>query len=180
MSSQGRLGQLVWLWAIGGVVAILLQAVIRLGPRALGVFEEGLTPLQWGITGVWVLFMLYSEAWRGFHLNFSPRVVARASGLMDRPAPLLWLFAPIVAMGLVYATPRRLLVSRLLLGGIVALILLVRQLPEPWRAMVDLGVVLGLAAGTVSVLWFAVRAMLGTGPGVDPQFPDGHAPEGSW
>ena len=162
----------LWMWAIGGVLAVLVNAVIRLSPRAAGVFDGSLSSGQIFLTIVWTGFMLYSEAWRGFHLAFSPRVVARAGRLIE--APSLWqvVLAPVIAMGLIHATPRRLLVSRLLLFGIVALVLLVRLLPEPWRAIVDFGVVVGLAGGAASLLWHAVQDIIGSGSMVDPEFPD--------
>ncbi len=162
----------IWVWAIGGVVLILLQAVGRLTPRALSIFDGELSALQWLLTIGWVGFMAYGESYRGFHLNFNPRVVVRAAGIADRPTPLRIGLAPLVAMGLIDATPRRLLVSRLLVGGIVVLVLLVRLLPDPWRGMVDLGVVVGLLLGVVSLVGMAVQAASGSPPQVAAEFPD--------
>jgi len=73
-------------------------------------------------------------------------------------------------MGLLDATRRRLVASWLLVIGIVALILVVQRLPEPWRAVVDAGVVLGLSFGTASLAWHTVRALRGRGEPVDPEF----------
>lgn len=165
------IGWLIWAWGVGGVVLLLAQAIWRLSPQATSVFDGTLTPLQWGLTALWVVFMLYSEAWRGFHKQFSPRVVVRALGLAHRRQPLLVIFAPVVTMGLFYATRKRRIVSRSLLVGIVVLILLVRLLPHPWRGIVDLGVVLGLAGGLLSLLGFAVAAAVGRPPAVAAEFP---------
>jgi hypothetical protein len=161
----------VWAWGVGGVVLILLQAILRLAPRALEVFDGTLTAGHWLAVIVWTAFMIYSEAWRGFHKQFSPRVVVRSLGVARDPVPWRVVLAPIVAMGLVYGTRKRLIVSRALLVGIVALIVGVRLLPHPWRAIVDVGVVIGLLLGTLSIVWFAVRAVRGRPPEVAADFP---------
>ena len=162
----------VWAWGVGGVVLTLLQAVARLTPKALEVFDGSLTAGHWVAVAAWTAFMLYTEAWRGFHKQFSPRVVVRSLGIARDPQPWLVLLAPVVAMGLVHATRKRLLVSRLLLVGIVTLILIIRLLPSPWRAIVDVGVVLGLAAGTLSIAWFAARTLAGYPPRTPADFPE--------
>lgn len=162
---------LVWAWGIGGVMLLLSQAILRLGGRALGVFGAPLTAIEGLVLVAWTGFMLYTEAWRGFHHAFSPRVVARAGGLLDRPARLWWL-APVVAMGLLHATPRRRWVSRILLVAIVGMVLVVRTFPEPWRGIVDFGVVTGLAAGVVSIVWYAARALQGESLPVPMEFPE--------
>lgn len=158
-------------WGIGGVVLLLGQAVLRLSPHALSILDGSLTPVQWAIAAGWIAFMLYSEAWRGFHKQFSPRVVVRSLGLAKDPGPWLVLFAPVVAMGLFYGTRKRLIVSRSLLVGIVLLIISVRFLQAPWRGIIDAGVVLGLLFGTLSLLYFAARAVAGNPPDVPAEFP---------
>ena len=44
-------------------------------------------------------------------------------------------------------------------------------LADPWRSIVDAGVCTGLAWGAASILFFYIRALAGTAPGVDPQMP---------
>jgi len=41
---------------------------------------------------------------------------------------------------------------------IIMLIILVHQLEQPWRGIVDAGVVIGLGWGLVSMLYFIVQA----------------------
>jgi hypothetical protein len=43
---------------------------------------------------------------------------------------------------------------------------------QPWRGIVDAGVVVGLGIGTASIVWHAVRAMAGTPPPVGADLPD--------
>ena len=56
--------------------------------------------------------------------------------------------------------------------GIVTLVLLVRLAPQPWRGIIDAGVVLGLGIGSASILYFVVRA-LRDGPPAPPDLPAG-------
>ena len=55
---------------------------------------------------------------------------------------------------------------------IVLLVVAVRQLPQPWRGIVDLGVVVGLFAGALSIVFFAVQAVGGRLPEIAPDWPD--------
>jgi hypothetical protein len=55
-------------------------------------------------------------------------------------------------MGYFHAPKRRRVTSLSVTAGIIVLIILVRLLPQPWRGMVDAGVVVGLAGITALVL----------------------------
>jgi hypothetical protein len=158
---------LVALWGIGGVVALLVQALVRLGPLALEALRMELSAVQWVALVLWSAWMAYSEGWRGFHLRFSPRVVARAWWLADHPTVVRAALAPIFGMSLFGASRRGLWVARGLVLMIVALVVVIRMLAQPWRGIVDAGVVLGLALGLVSLLAHTVRALAGR-PRADP------------
>lgn len=164
-------GWVVFAWGVGGVVLVLLQAVGRLTPKALEVFDGTLTAGHWVGVILWTAFMLYTEAWRGFHKQFSPRVVVRSLGIARDPVPWRVALAPVIAMGLLYGTRKRLLVSRILIVVIVGFVLVIRALPHPWRGIVDVGVVLGLLGGTLSIGWFTLRAALGDAPTIAADFP---------
>ncbi len=112
----------------------------------------------------WAVFNLYAEGYRGFQLRFSPRVVSRAFHLADHPRPLHVIFALPYCMSLFHSTKRQLIVSWVLVIAIVALVILVRSFPQPWRGIVDGGVVIGLAWGTIAIVVFYVRGLLGNPP----------------
>jgi hypothetical protein len=102
--------------------------------------------------------MVYFEGYRGFQRGFSPRVVVRAWSLGRQPSWVRGVLAPLVCMGLLWASRKRLVVSWSLLAGMVALVLGVSRLEQPWRGLIDVGVVLGLAHGLVALLGFAAWA----------------------
>ncbi|MEZ4321695.1 MAG: hypothetical protein R3F61_29745 [Myxococcota bacterium] len=112
----------IWAWGVGGVVLFLANPIVRLGAQTLDGFAQGLDPLQWAITVVWCGAMFYAEGIRGFHRQFSPRVVVRAEALARRPFGLPTLLAPFTCMGLLHATRKRLIVSWTLLVFIVLLV----------------------------------------------------------
>ncbi len=138
---------------------LLLFAVVRLGPMALELFALELQPLHWFALAVSVLYMAYAEGYKGFHLAFAPRVVARASYLQANPRPLHIMLAPVFCMGYIYATRKRKLLSFGLTGMIICFVLLVRLLPQPWRGIVDAGVVTGLVVGIASILYFLLQRL---------------------
>ncbi len=169
------LRRLAILWGLSGVLLLLGSAVARLTPRALEALSMELTGLHWALTVPWVAFMAWSEGHRGFHQSFSPRVVARAWALSLRPRALHVLLAPVFCMGFFHGTRRRMLVSWLLTCAIVLLVLAVRLLPQPWRGLLDLGVVIGLSWGMVSIGAWTLRAVRAGGLDVDPQLPEAAA-----
>lgn len=162
----------VFAWGVVGVLALLGQAVFRLAPLAWSALSGELSTLQWVGVVLWVAVMAHAEGYRGFHRRFSPRVVARALWLREHPEPRLVVLAPLFCMSLFHATPRGKLTARLLVAGILALITVVRMLPQPWRGLVDAGVVVGLAIGMTSLLGYALRAVLGTPPPIAPDLPE--------
>jgi len=156
-------------WGILGFVALLVNAIVRLSPLAIEAIEGGMSPLEWAAMVGYVVFMVYSEGYKGFHRQASPRVVARGLYLANHPTVLRVVLAPAFCMGLFDATRKRLIVSWSILIMIVGLVLLVRQVPQPWRGILDAGVVLGLVLGALSTLYFMVGAMRGLHRGIDPE-----------
>jgi len=159
-------------WGAVGVTALLTFAIYRLAPKALAAYEGGLSTSQWVIAGMFCVFMAYSEGYRGFQDRFSPRTAARIRYLRDRPKLLHTILAPLFAMGYFHATRRTKVTAYVLLGGIVVLVSLVHLLEQPWRGIIDAGVVLGLAWGVATLTWSTVRAMTQPDFEVSPQVPD--------
>lgn len=163
------MGFLGAVWGILGISILLGYAIVRVCGHALVAFDMGLTPLQWAVTVAWCLFMLVAEGYRGFQKQFSPRVVARARYLARNPRLIDVLLAPLFCVGYFRATRRRKIVSWSLTLGIILLVAIVRQLPQPWRGIIDFGVVLGLAYGLLWIWIFACVAFSGRRFEVDPE-----------
>ena len=156
-------------WGIFQVITMLSQSIYRLYPIAAQPFHDNsLSHTQWTAYAFWVLIMLYSEGYKGFHQKYSPLVVRRAFSISDRANPFNLILSGPFSMGLFDATRKRLIVSWAMVVGIVLMVVLVRKLPYPYRAIIDGGVVAGLTAGAASVIVLYVRALLGHLPEVDP------------
>lgn len=115
--------------------------------------------VHWSALVVSIVYMAYAEGYKGFHRGFAPRVVARASYLSANPKLLHVIFAPVFCMGYIHATRRRKLLSFGLTSMIVCFVLIVRLLPQPWRGIVDAGVVTGLMLGIISILFFLLQGL---------------------
>ena len=156
-------------WGALGVSALLLFAIYRLAPMAVAAYALGLTRRQWWLTAAVVLFMAYAEGYRGFQNRFSPRAAARVRYLRDHPQPVRSLLAPLFAMGFFHANRRTRITAFSLSFGIVILVILVHRLNQPWRGIIDAGVVVGLGWGVLSLAWFVFRAMTRPNFDVSPE-----------
>jgi len=149
-------------WGITGVLVILLFAIIRLSFRVFDMLSYPLSVWQWLGLVMFALYMAYAEGYKGFHLNFAPRVITRARFFLDKnnlKRSRYVILAPLLCMGYIHATKKRKLVSFLLTSAIVLLVLLVSRLPQPWRGIVDVGVVLGLFLGVTSIVYFWIQSL---------------------
>ncbi len=158
-------------WGIIGILLLLLWAVFRLFGRFLEATAFSWDWPHWAFLILWVPYMVYAEGYRGFHRAFAPRAVVRSRYFHGSVPPLHRILAPLVCMGFLHATPRRRAISIGVTLGIVALVLLVGLLPQPWRGLIDLGVVVGLVFGMTSILRLQWMNLRGRTPRIDPDFP---------
>ncbi len=160
------------LWGVLGFTALLVQAIVRLTPLALEPLRAGgLAVWHWGLYGASILFNGYFEGYRAFQKQAAPRIVVRALHLGEHPRPLHVILAPFFCTGLFHATRRRVIAMWILYGGLVALIVSVRMLAQPWRGMIDAGVVVGLSWGVIAILATYLRALAGHPPAASPELP---------
>lgn len=149
---------LIGTWGVAGVLLLLGQASWRLGTLAWEALQMGLTQLQWAICLSWIVVNAYAEGYRAFQLRFSPRVVARALHLARNPRPLHVAFAPLFCMGFFHASKRGMILAWGTTIMVLCFILLLRYVPQPWRGIVDGGVVVALLWGSVAIVVYYVRA----------------------
>lgn len=155
---SGITAKLTVLWGIAGVSGLLTSAIYRLTPRALASLDFAWNLYHWGFVLFFLIFMLYSEGWRGFHQKFSPTVAARLRYLKQQGTLVDKLLAPLFGMGYFHATRRRKITSFGVTSGVIILIILVHFIPQPWRGMIDFGVIAGLAMGVVDLWYFLFLA----------------------
>ena len=160
------------LWGITGVCLLIGSAMYRLSFHAIEAIQEGLTTWQWIVLVGFTIFMLVAEGYRGFQKKFSPRTAARVRHLRDNPTPLHVILAPLFCMGYFHANRKTRLTVIILTSGIICLILLVRLAPQPWRGIIDVGVVLGLAYGITSFLILTTKALTQKEFPHSPQVPE--------
>ena len=154
----GRIGAV---WGITGVALIIGDAIYRMIPVAIGAFAYPFDWIHWVFLVAFFVFMTVVEGYKGFQLGFSPRVVARARYLARHPRAGHALLAPVFCMGFFHATRRRRITTISVTTGIVVFVVLVGRLAQPWRGIVDLGVVAGLIWGLVAIGVFSYLAFTG-------------------
>ncbi len=88
-------------------------------------------------------------------------MAARAKHLRDQPTFLRVALAPFFCMAYFAAPKRRRIVAYSLTAGVILLVVLVQRLDQPWRGIVDVGVVIGLGWGMLATILYWVRAMQG-------------------
>lgn len=163
---------LILAWGVLGVVTLLGQAIYRLAPLAIEPLRGGeLSALQIAAYVVFASFMGYSEGYRGFQKRFSPKVVARALYLAENPRPLHVLFAPAFCMAYFHATRRGLLTAWGVTSMVVVLVILVRGIAQPWRGIIDGGVVLGLSWGVAALFYHTWVGLRGGELDAKPELP---------
>jgi hypothetical protein len=157
------------LWGPVALSLLLIEALYKLVPIAWEALQMPLTLGHWVALGLWVAFMGFTEGYRGFQKAFSPRFAARARWLRDHGAPLQLFLSPLFCMGIFGTTRKRKIVAWALTVGIVCLVITIRLLPQPWRGIIDAGVVVGLSWGLTSLVWFSVLALGADRSVADPE-----------
>jgi hypothetical protein len=164
---------LTFLWGVSGVLLLFIRALVRLAPMAWQpIAEASLSPAQLALYAAWVAFNAYSEGYRAFQKSFCPRVVGRAHQLASAPTRLRALLAPLYCLSLFHANRRGLTVAWAMLAIIAGLVWLLRITPQPWRGIVDGGVVVALAWGALVIVILSIRTLSGAPPHAKLNLPD--------
>jgi len=168
--------QLVQAWGTLGVIGYLSFGVAKVVPIVL----EGLGAIdstwQWALLAVTLIFFAYVEGYKGFQNGFSPRVVSRAWIVSEETAAApFWhkVLAPAFCIGYFHGTFKRVATSWGVTTVIFAVVIGVKQLANPYRAIIDAGVIVGLVWGIVSILvLFAQSLQNNRPPDFDPALPE--------
>ena len=165
------LGRIGFIWGSIGVLSLLIFSVVRLSNIALEFFVYPVHIWHWLALVVWVVFMAYSEGYKGFQQAFSPRVAARLIWLRQNPKAWLVVLAPLYAMGFIYASKKRIIISCSILIMVLVFVTIALNLPQPWRPIVDAGVVVGLLWGATVTGWYIFVAIRTGTSLVNPELP---------
>ena len=166
-------GKIGAFFGVLGLSMILIRGLFSVLPPALALRDVEFGVVHWIGLVISLVFMGYAEGYKGFQLKFSPRVAARALYLQANPTWVRVIFAPLFCMGFFHATRKRKIIAYAVTTMVVLLIVGVRQLPQPWRGIVDVGVLFGLGWGLISVWIYCAKAFFGkTEYTISPETPD--------
>ncbi len=169
LAETSTAGFIAAFWGIAGFFFLIGNAITHLAVMSLQAMQYALTPLQWMLLLLNIVFMAYSEGYKGFQKNYAPRLAARAKYLSNNGSLIERILAPLFCMSFFNATKKRLLISYLMLLMILTFIFLFKMLPQPWRGLLDAGVVVGLIWGAASTAWYCYVAFSDSNFGVDPE-----------
>jgi len=152
----GRLGAI---WGVAGVCLSLGAAVYRLMLISIDSFSYDFQWYHWVALLSNIFFMAYTEGYKGFQRGFSPRVAARARYIQYNPRFIYVIAAPLFCMSYFFATRKRLIVTYTVTIVVILLVNIFHYIPQPWRGILDAGVVVGLTWGVASLIWFSFEAL---------------------
>lgn len=162
------MSRLAAVWGVLGVAAMLLEAEVRLLRLAYEGVVVQFAPLPGAVAAVWCALNAWLEGYRGFQKRFVPQALDRAFAI-DVTSKLAVALAPFEVLGVWRTEPKVRRRAWVMVIGISTLVFLVKQLPQPWRGVIDAGVVVGLGWGTAAlVIGLLLRLRNGARPaGVD-------------
>jgi len=148
---------LIVIWGIAGVALLLGTAVVRLASISINAFGFTLSASHWLVLIVSIFFMAYAEGYKTFQRVWAPRVVERAFELKDSWTPITALLAPLYCMSFFSATRKRMLTAWITTACIVLMVILMNRIAQPWRGLIDAGVVVALTWGVLSLLGHSIN-----------------------
>jgi hypothetical protein len=146
------MGLLGSLWGLGGILAVIGYAVFRLGQRAARIPSYELTWYHWTGLVLIAVGLVYVKAYRAFYRRLAPWIADRAGQVRRHPNALRVLLAPFYCMGYFDVDVRTQLRMIFITLAMALLIMIVPFIPEPWRAILDLGIAVALGLGFAFIL----------------------------
>jgi len=172
-TSRPLRSKLVATLGIAFITYLLGNAIVRLTPLALAPWRDGsLSTFQKLLWIGWFAGNAYFEGYKGFQQRFSPRVVGRAAYLGDHPTALRIVLAPFFVLSMFHAKRSQLIFRWCFLIALYALIYAVSFVPQPWRGIIDGGVVVGLLWGLLAVWYYFALYLMDREHPVASDFPE--------
>ena len=151
---------LIFIYSIGGVIAIFSSAIYRLYPHVKKSMSYEFSTLNWIVLAAYLIVMIVGKGYFALHRGFVPRVVNRSELLVENGNLLDRLFAPLYCMGFFKAPKKRLIISYSMLLLIITFIASASKISQPWRGIIDLGVVIGLSLGILSLVILGFKKLI--------------------
>ncbi len=151
---------LIFIYSIGGVIAIFSSAIFRLYPHVREGFSFELTTLNWVVLIAYLAVMIVAKGYFALHCSFVPRVINRSELLVENGKLIDRLLAPLYCMGFFKAPKKRIIISYAMLLLIIAFIVSASKISQPWRGIIDLGVIVGLSLGILSLLFLGINKLI--------------------
>ncbi len=149
--------RMVQLWALLGFIGILGFAIYRLSGYFYTAWQMQFQWYHWLALSINCLFMAYSEGYKGFQKSYSIKFANRLQELKQKPGLVPKLLAPLFCMNYFSAPKKDMILAYSLTLAIVLLIIIFNQIPQPWRGILDIGVVVGLSWGIASTLILGLK-----------------------
>ncbi len=146
-------------WALLGFIAILGFAVYRLGGHFLVAWDMPFAWYHWLVLIANTSFMAYSEGYKGFQKSYSIKFANRLKELEQKPTLIRQFLAPLYCMNYFSAIKKNLILAYVLTIAIILLIIIFNYIPQPWRGILDVGVVVGLSWGIMATIVLALKAL---------------------
>ncbi|MDT8305882.1 MAG: hypothetical protein RRC07_08100 [Anaerolineae bacterium] len=148
------------IWGVGGVLLLVAVAMVKLAAPATEALSSPLRWFHWLAILLSVATLLYGKGYRGFYRTLAPLVGTRAAHLRAQPTAVRVLLAPLYCMGYFHSERRQQVVVVAMTAAMVGLIFLMRSLAQPWRGIVDTGIIAALAMGCGSIVLWSTPALV--------------------
>lgn len=139
-------------WAVLAFSLLLGYAVYRLFGHFLISWKMDYQWYHWLVLIVNTLFMAYSEGYKGFQKSYSIKFADRLRELEQNPSFVNKWLAPLYCMNYFSTSKRNLIAAYVLTVAIILVIIVFSYIPQPWRGILDFGVVVGLSWGILATL----------------------------
>jgi hypothetical protein len=159
----GAMGMAGVLWGIAGFLLLLGVAAARLTIPARAAISYPFYWYHWLFLALVLVFFGYVKGYRAFQKGLSRRVVQRALALRKDPCTVRVVLAPLHCMGFFGAGFRTQAQMIALTVGMIAFVYILRLIPQPWRGILDLGLVIAFTWGLLSALIIGAMAVSGRG-----------------
>ena len=145
------------IWGFVGVSLILLHGITCVYPYVVTLDFSKMFWYHYLSLIISIIFLGYAEGYKGFQLSFSPRVAQRLKLVFKNPSFVNVVLSPLFCMGFFGISKKRMKITYILTITIIFLIIIIERISEPWRGIIDTGVLVGLSWGLLSFWFFCLK-----------------------